>query len=270
MRFVSFDPLRTLGMPSVRPIRPESWLQEREAILRARWVLFPETWQVNALVYGWRKRIFPSLPSYHLGYSKIEMTRAFEAVAPAHVPATRILPATEASVARVLDELRLPIVVKEVRSSMGRGVALVRDRAELAAWAAGQPVLYAQEYLPIRRDLRIVIVGRGALAAYWRIAADACFHNNVARGASISFDGVPEEVVRLVEGVAGSLGIDHAGFDVAVVDGHPYLLEFNLLFGTSALAERGIRSGPRILEYLTGFTQRPRRPQPGRRRRRAG
>jgi ribosomal protein S6--L-glutamate ligase len=102
------------------------------------------------------------------------------------------------------------------------------------------PVLYLQEYLPIRRDLRVVWVGRQVIAAYWRVGAEAAFHNNVARGGSVDFDNVPAEALALVARVATELGVDHAGFDVAEVDGHYYLLEFNTLFGNEALNRRGI------------------------------
>ncbi|WP_308423732.1 ATP-grasp domain-containing protein [Calditerricola satsumensis] len=50
--------------------------------------------------------------------------------------------------------------------------------------------------------------------------------------------------------LARTLGIDHAGFDVAWVDGHPYLLEFNALFGNEALNRLGIRVEEAIVRYL--------------------
>ena len=53
-RFVSFDPLRTLNIPGVIPIKPEHWLIHRDIVQAADWILFPEYWQVNALVYGWK------------------------------------------------------------------------------------------------------------------------------------------------------------------------------------------------------------------------
>jgi ribosomal protein S6--L-glutamate ligase len=252
MRLVSFDPLRTYDLPGVCAVRPENWIRSREEILAADWVLFPETWQVNALYYGWKKRIFPSLASYHIGYSKIEMTRAFDSVCPESVPITRIVASTDTGIAQILDEFCFPFVVKDARSSMGEGVRLVRNRAEFREFAASHPVLYVQEYLPIQRDLRVVVVGSSALAAYWRQAPEGGFHNNVARGGRISFEDVPLEAVRLVERVSADLGIDHAGFDVAVLEDRFYLLEFNVRFGHEALRERGIRIGPRILEVLRG------------------
>lgn len=250
LSLVTFDVLRTLDIPGIHFIKPEHWFRHKDAIRAADWVLFPEYWQVNPLVYGWKKRIFPSVSSYHIGHDKVEMTRAFQAVCPAHLPHTRILPATESGVAEVLDEFAFPLVAKEIRNAMGRGVHLIENRRELMSYAERNPEMYIQEYLPIDRDLRVVYIGQRVAGAYWRRAADGRFHNNVARGGRISFAGVPDAAPALVEDIARQLNIDHAGFDLARVDDHWYVLEFNVRFGTRALNARGIRAGPVILDYL--------------------
>ena len=254
MQFVSFNPLRTLHLSGARYIKPELYIRHLDEVQQADWILFPEYWQVNTLVYGLQKRIFPSSASYHLGHDKVEMTRAFQALFPAHVPHTAILPPTAAAYEQILEQFDFPLVAKEVRNSMGRGVYLIENRSQLRDYIERNAVLYVQERLPIERDLRVVVVGRKVVTAYWRIAAEGSFHNNVAQGGSVSFDEIPSQALQLVERVAAACGIDHAGFDVAVVDGHCYLLEFNTLFGTDALNARGIRIEPLILEYLSSIS----------------
>ncbi|WP_054669779.1 hypothetical protein [Calditerricola satsumensis] len=115
--WITFNALRTLCIPGVRYIKPEHFLRHREEIRAASWILFPEHWQVNVLVYAWKKRIFPSAATLHLGHSKVEMTRAFWAVCPEHVPYTEILANTETNVRAVLDTFPFPFIAKEVRSS---------------------------------------------------------------------------------------------------------------------------------------------------------
>ena len=269
LRLVSFDPLRTLDLPGVRTLKPEGWFRAKETVRAADWVLFPEYWQVNALAYGWKKRLFPSLASYHLGHDKVEMTRAFEAVCPEHVPQTLILPATPVAGEEVLDTFAFPFVAKTPRSSMGQGVWRIDDRAGWRTYAAAHEVWYVQELLPIARDLRVVWIGDGVLTAYWRTAPAGGFHNNVARGGRVDFDGVPDAALALVARVARELGIDHAGFDVAWLDGAAYLLEFNVRFGTDALRARGHASGPAILDWLRRNSAPPRRPRGPRLRRSA-
>ena len=250
MHLISFDPLRTLDIPTAKPIKPEHWLQEKEQLLQADWILFPEYWQVNALVYALKKRIFPNSNSYHLGHDKIEMTRAFQALCPANVPTTLILPGTETAEEEILDTFSFPFVAKEVRSSMGYGVRLLQNRSELRAYIRDNPVLYLQEHLPIDRDLRVVVIGKKVISAYWRIATQGNFHNNVAQGGDISFANLPVDALVFVEDIANRLGVNHAGFDVALVDGWFYLFEFNVRFGTQALHQQGISLSPYILQYL--------------------
>ena len=224
-------------------------------------MLFPETWQVNTLVYVWGKRIFPSPPGYHLGRDKIEMTRAFEACAPEHLPHTLILPANGNALEQVSDEFTFPLVVKEPRNARGLGVYRVENARELRELAARLEVLYVQELLPLERDLRVVWVGDRIVTAYWR-KGDNGFHHNIAKGGTVSFEAIPDAALALVERIAPRLGVNYAGFDVAMVEGWPYLLEFNLFFGNDALNACGIRLGPTIWEYLQRNSVAPLEPEP--------
>jgi len=244
-----------------RYIKPEHWFRERETVQAADWILFPETWQVNSLVYALRKRIFPALPSYHLGRDKVEMTRAFEACVPEHVPRTLILPVNANALEQVCDEFTFPLVLKEPRNARGMGVFRVEDARELRELASRLDVLYVQELLPLERDLRVVWVGDRFVTAYWRSGNNG-FHHNVSKGGVVGFDAIPGSAVSLVERIASHLGIDYAGFDIALVDGWPYLLEFNLFFGNDALNARGIQLGPIVWEYLQRQTPTSFKPEP--------
>lgn len=249
MQLVSFDPFRTLGIPGVAMLKPEHWLSHRELLRKADCVLFPEFWQLDALQYALGCRVFPSPATLRLGHDKIATTRALEAAFPAWTPFTLIRANTPAAREEILDAMSFPFVMKVPRESMGRGVRLIESRAAFNAWCAEQPVLYAQEYLPIDRDLRVVWIGDGVVAAYWRRGVDG-FLNNVARGGSVDFNDIPRAALDAVAAIATRLGIDHAGFDVAWVDGHPYVLEFNVRFGNQALTARGIRVESHIHSWL--------------------
>lgn len=266
MGWISFDPLRTLGFPDTRYLKPEQLFSHRDEISRADWVLFPEYWQIGALVYGYQRRVFPSIASYQLGHSKIEMTRAFNAVAPEHVPETHITANTPEKAAALWSHMTLPFVAKLPRSSQGQGVWLIESASDWKRYLFNTDVLYVQEYLPIDRDLRIVVVGDRVLTAYWRLQSPYTFHNNISRGGEVDFSPVPDVAVELVLRLAGSLGINHAGFDVAMVGSYPYVIEFNRLFGNS-----GIRGGDRLLgdaivQYLQAqdLPQQPTRDNRGR------
>ena len=151
MKLVSFDPYRTLNLPGVRHVKPEQYLSALELIREADWVLFPEYWQLNTLMYGLRKRIFPSPASYHIGIDKIAQTRAFTAALPAHVPETLILGNTPENQKLAWDCMWLPFVAKLPRSSEGQGVFLIESEFDWQRYVRMTDVLYVQEYLR-RRD----------------------------------------------------------------------------------------------------------------------
>ncbi len=254
MRLVSFDIFRTLGFPDTTVLKPEQFLGHRETLTEADWVLFPEYWQLNALVHGLKCRVFPSVASYRIGHDKVEMTRAFQAVAPEHTPWTLIEPNGPEERERIWNTLSCPFVAKLPKASMGEGVWLIENREDWRRYCEISPVLYAQEYLPIDRDVRVVVVGKRVITAYWRTRADQGFYNNVARGGRIDRSPVPAVVTDLALKLAIDLEVDHAGFDIALVGGYPFVLEFNRLFGNQGLGQ-GSELREAILDYLVSHTE---------------
>lgn len=250
MHIVSFDAFRSLNIPGVHYLKPEHYLNHLPLLEQADWLLFPEYWQLNALHYGLRARIFPSPASYHIGHDKIEQTRVFQLVCPHNIPDTRILENTPQNADRLWEEMLAPFVAKDPRSSEGRGVFLIETPGQWRQYCAQSPVLYVQERLPIDRDLRLVLIGERVVAGYWRLQSPDGFHNNVAQGGTLDFAPPPDAAVQLVERVAQRLGIDHGGFDVAMVGSHPYIIEYNRLCGNQGLVEQGIRIDAMIHAHL--------------------
>ena len=106
------------------------------------------------------------------------------------------------------------------------------------------------------RDARVVVVGDRVLTAYWRTQADQGFYNNVARGGRIDTSPVPEVMTDLALRLARELGVDHAGFDIALVEGYPYVLEFNRLFGN-----QGLGQGTELQEAILGYLREQTAPE---------
>jgi ribosomal protein S6--L-glutamate ligase len=159
------------------------------------------------------------------------------------------------------EEFGYPLVAKEIKNSMGRGVFLIENRQELKNYIENNDILYIQERLPIDRDLRIVYVGNKVIGAYWRIASQGEFHNNIAKGASYDFNNIPLKAIELVEKVANALDINHAGFDIAVVDSNYYILEYNVMFGNEGLRKMGVKVEKYVYEYLlSNFDSVPNKP----------
>lgn len=258
MNLISFNLFRTLGLPDVTHLKPDEVQQSphrfADQIKDADWVLFPEYWQLNGIVYGLGGRVFPSEATYRIGHNKIEMTRACQLIAPNNMPATWIAANTPDQAEHLWSELTLPFVAKLPKASQGEGVWLIENRGDWKRYLARTEVLYLQEYLPIDKDLRIVIVGEEVIAAYWRLQSDRSFHTNVSRGGAISHQDIPQSAIDLATSLAKSLHINHAGFDIAMVHNHPYLLEFNRLFGNQGIVGGGQTITDAMLRYINQYS----------------
>jgi ribosomal protein S6--L-glutamate ligase len=253
---ISFDPYRCLDILGVTYLKPEQMFQYRDRLATADWILFPEEWQLNALHYGLQARLFPSVASYRFGQDKIQFTRALWMMCPEHVPDTLIVPATSAGIEQILERFYFPIVIKQPRSARGLGVVLVQDRRELKSLLSSFEVFYAQEYLEISRDLRVVWVGDAVMTAYWRHGGDG-FHHNIACGGTADFAGIPDEPLQLVTKVAQRFNINYGGFDLAEYAGQWYFLEVNVRFGNAAFKTRPLHLGATIQAYLTACQPDP-------------
>lgn len=250
MNLITFNPFRTLGIPHVQYVKPEAMFREVQRLKQADVLLFPEHWQLNAILYGIKRPVFPSAASIHLGHNKVEMTRALWTVCPESVPYTEILSNTPEHIEQVLDTFPFPFIAKEIKNSMGYGVYKIENREQFLNYAGRNEVLYVQEYLPGDRDLRVCFVGDEVIAAYWRVGSNDNFRHNVAQGGTIIYELIPKEAIELVTRVARELGINHAGFDIMFHDGVPYILEFNTLFGNQGVQAMGISVEEKIWSYL--------------------
>ncbi|WP_295873264.1 hypothetical protein [uncultured Zhongshania sp.] len=250
MAWISFDVFRTLGFNDTLQLKPEQIFKHKEDITSADWVLYPEYWQLNALIYGLKAKVFPSQASYLLGHNKIEMTRAFEMVAPANIPQTEIRANTPGNADELWELMLHPFVAKLPKASQGSGVWLIQTRADWKAYLERTDILYVQEYLPINRDIRVVIIGDQVVCAYWRLQSDQGFYNNVAKGGVIDQSPVPAQAINLALHLATSLSIDHGGFDIAMVGDHPYVFEFNRLFGNQGIEGGDQKIREAIISYL--------------------
>ena len=250
MAWVSFDVFRTLGFTDTLHLKSDETFKYKAEIADAEWVLFPEYWQLNALTCGLKARVFPSESSYRLGHNKIEMTRAFELVAPANTPTTRIVANTPENASALWESMDHPFVAKLPKAARGCGVWLIEEREDWLAYLEKTDVLYVQEWLPIDRDIRVVIVGDQIVSAYWRIQAAQGFYNNVSKGGYVDHSPVPQAAIELALHLARTLDINHAGWDIAMVGEHPYAIEFNRLFGNQGIEGGNARLQEAILQYL--------------------
>ena len=127
----------------------------------------------------------------------------------------------------------VPVVIKLIRGTQGKGVVLARNLATAAAvlqkvHKARRQAL-VQEYLAESRgrDTRVIVVGDRCIAAMERIAGEGEFRANLHRGGSAISITLDPDSSRLAIAAAKTHGLAVAGVDLIQSKRGPLLLEVN-------------------------------------------
>ncbi len=211
---------------------------QRKMIMEAGRIYYPSRFYAE-LFHTLGLKTFPSVYNYRCAQDKIAQTSLFQLAGIRH-PFTRAFYGKRQQES-ILDHFDLPLVAKEARgSAMGRGVFLIRNLRQLRWYCQNRHVAYIQEYLPVDRDLRVVVIGSKVVLAYWRIAALGEFRSNVARGAQISFDNVPASALELALEVARTCHWDDVGIDLCFYKDRFYVIEANMKYGRQGFIQAGL------------------------------
>lgn len=229
--------------PDVRiiPARPnfsDYNQEEKEWIRTAEKVYYPTQFYVD-LFLTMGKKIFPGRETYVYSGDKIKQTALFELLEIPH-PRTRVYFGQQRK--RIRDEFLFPFIAKIPRgSSMGRGVFLIRNEEELNRYLRRSPVAYIQEYLPLDRDMRVILISHRIILSYWKIAREGEFRNNLAQGAFVRFDDIPDEALEFAGHITRKCNFDDVGLDLCHTSERGWMvLEANMNYGLQALKEKGL------------------------------
>lgn len=225
----------TLG---VRPNFCDYSRAEADLIRKAAKIYYPTTFYAE-LFDAMGKETFPSYHTYKCVQDKIKQTALFNLLEIPH-PRTRVFYGKRQK-NTICDHFEFPFIAKIPRgSAMGRGVFLIRNLDELHSYCSLTSAAYIQQYLPIDRDVRVVVIGSQVVHAYWRIAPAGEFRSNVAAGASISLDPVPQPILDLALYTARRCRWDDVGIDIIEHDGRLFILEANMKYGKEGFRVAGI------------------------------
>lgn len=227
--------VRTLG---VRTNFVDYSDDEIRAIRQAPKIYYPSVFYAD-LFDAIGKPLFPSYHTYKCVQDKIKQTALFYLLDIPH-PFTRVFYGKR-RLEKIVRVFTFPLIAKIPRgSALGRGVFLVQNEEELAAYLRLSPVAYIQEYLALDRDIRVVVIGDRVVHAYWRLAAQGEYRSNVAAGGTISLEKVPEKVLTLALHTARACGWDDVGIDICVHQGRFLVLEANMKYGKEGFRRAGI------------------------------
>jgi ribosomal protein S6--L-glutamate ligase len=227
--------VRTLG---VHPNFSDYSEEEVGLIRRAGKIYYPTAFYAD-LFAAVGKPTFPGYHTYICAQDKIKQSALFQVAGLPH-PRTRVFFGKRQQ-SKIKAYFAYPCIAKDPRgSAQGRGVYLIRSDAELAAYIHARHVAYIQQYLPIDRDIRVVVIGGRVVHAYWRIAGAGEFRTNVARGGRIDLDAVPDAAISLARQAAQACKWDDVGLDICCHEGQCAILEANMKYGREGFRAAGI------------------------------
>jgi len=234
---------RLRGCPSVRTLGVRPNLRdysdaERALIDDADKIYYPSTFYAG-LFDTIGKAIFPSYHTYQYAQDKILQTALFGLAGIPH-PYTRVFYGKR-QMDRILDFFQLPLIAKVARgSSLGRGVFMIHTPFELKQYCQNHKPAYIQEYLPIDRDIRVIVMGSKVIHAYWRIALKGEHRTNLAAGGKLDPSPVPDDARVFALDTARRCRWDDVGLDICMHEGRYYVLEGNMKYGKKGLLQAGI------------------------------
>ena len=224
----------TLG---VRPNFQDYAPAEADLIRNARKIYYPSPFYAE-LFDAMGIATFPSYHNYKCVQDKIKQTALFNLLQIPH-PQTRVFYGRRQQT-RIGDYFQFPFIAKIPRgSALGRGVFLICNREKLQNYLSTNNTAYIQEYLPLDRDIRVVVIGKQVIHAYWRIAPENEFRSNVAVGATICFDSIPRPALDLALYTAQKCRWDDVGIDICNYNGNYYVLEGNMKYGKEGFRRAG-------------------------------
>ncbi len=231
-------PCRNVCTLGVRPNFTDYSAEEAGLIRRADKIYYPTAFYAD-LFDAMGKPTFPSYHTYKCVQDKIKQSALFQLAGLPH-PKTRVFYGKRQRL-KIKHYFRYPFIAKEARgSAMGRGVYLIENDTDLDEYTNGRHICYIQQYLPIDRDIRAVVIGSRVVHAYWRVALEGEFRTNVARGGHISLEPVPEAAISLAVHAAKTCGWDDVGLDICCFDGQYTILEANMKYGREGFRAAGI------------------------------
>jgi ribosomal protein S6--L-glutamate ligase len=173
------------------------------------------------------------------------------------IPNTTVVSDPEDALQAIQTAGGLPVILKLIRGTQGRGVFLAREMhtvtSVLRTVHRASEQMLVQEYIRESRgsDIRVIVVGNRCVAAMQRTATHGDFRSNLHRGGTARPIVLDENSRRLAAQAARAHGLGVAGVDMLLSNRGPLLLEVNSSPGLEGIEKTtGVDVAEEIVRYL--------------------
>ena len=173
-------------------------------------------------------RFVPSLETQFANKSKENVTLFCEKHNLSH-PKTKIFYNKEEGY-KYLEECEYPIIVKRSYGPSNYGgyyVHKVKSKEEAIKLFDEKKYnpMYIQECIPLRADIRVMLIGHKPACAFWRVAGEDMEITNTSQGGYMTYEGVPMGALELAVEASKAAKAEYWACDIAEYDGKYYILE---------------------------------------------
>jgi RimK family alpha-L-glutamate ligase len=142
--------------------------------------------------------------------------------------------------------------IKPVAGTAGVGCHMIdADMPAVADTPLNISQTFVQDYMPIKEDYRVLILGDRVLGVMKRTMVDGKLVSNVAQGAATSAVTLGQEILNVARLAAKTMGLEFAGVDILLNDGKPYVIEVNIQPGFSGFEDAtGVNVAREIIQHL--------------------
>lgn len=163
------------------------------------------------------------------------------------------------------DLLEFPFVIKSTRGKKARDVWAPQNQKELeeicdtlSPREKGGEHFFAQEFVKASQRIRVLVVGRKAVAAItrptkWRKRFVKKVNGEVPEGKKEALKKIPQEIADLALKAAEAVSLEISGVDILVEDvsGNPFVIEANAAPSWKLITkDTGINVEQEIMSYL--------------------
>jgi len=173
-------------------------------------------------------RFIPSIESQFVNKSKENVTLFCEKYNLSH-PKTKIFYDKDEGY-KYLEKCEYPIIVKRSYGPSNYGgyyVHKVKSKEEAKKLFDEKKYMpmYIQECIPLKADIRVMLIGHKPACAFWRVAGEGMELTNTSQGGYMTYEGVPMGALELAVEASKAAKAEYFACDIAEYDGKYYILE---------------------------------------------
>ncbi len=131
---------------------------------------------------------------------------------------------------RYLEKCDYPVIIKRSYGPSNYGgyyVHKVKSKEEAKKLFDEKKYMpmYIQECIPLKADIRVMLIGHKPACAFWRVAGEDMDLTNTSQGGYMTYEGVPMGALELAVEASKAAKAEYWACDIAEYDGKYYILE---------------------------------------------